>query len=157
MSAHHGQQPGVCKTLWTSVASERRLLVPGVRLISQACLDFGVSPLSVLLVPATWCDHLMLRQAIPLRSVRASCPSSASNGRPDHSLLNTLHALQALKALLMKHVDIELFHDLNNDIQRLEESIHSDAQHAVRRSLVLGPQHSLLFNVSSILASRVDE
>jgi hypothetical protein len=99
----------------------------------------------------------MLRQAISLRSVRVPCPSSASHGRPNHALLNTLHALQVLQALLMKHVDIELFHDLNNDIQRLEESIHSDAQHAVRRSLVLGPQHSLLFNISSIFASRVDE
>jgi hypothetical protein len=83
--------------------------------------------------------------------------SSASNGRSDHSLLNTLHTLQVLEALLMKHVDIELFHDLNDNVQRFEEAVHSDSQHAVCRGLVFRPQHSLVFNVPIIFASRVDQ
>jgi hypothetical protein len=50
--------------------------------------------------------------------IRAPCRlSSASNGRSDHALLYALHTLQVLEALLMKHIDIELFHDLNDNVQ----------------------------------------
>jgi hypothetical protein len=57
----------------------------------------------------------------------------------------------------MEHVDIQLFHDLDNDIQRFKEAVHGDSQHAICRGLVLRPQHSLVLNVPSILTSRVDK
>jgi hypothetical protein len=58
-----------------------------------------------------------LRQAICRKFVLHVRLSSASNGRSDHALLNTLHAPQVLESLFVEHVDIELFHDLNNDVQ----------------------------------------
>jgi hypothetical protein len=70
-----------------------------------------------MFAPAISWDLLVSWQAVRLEFVLRVRLSSASNGRPDHALLNTLHTLQVLKALLMKHVDIELFHDLNNNVQ----------------------------------------
>lgn len=43
--------------------------------------------------------------------------SSPSNGGPSHALLDTLYALQILEPLLMEHINIELFHDLDNHVQ----------------------------------------
>jgi hypothetical protein len=134
--------------------SDVERLIQGVRLNFQARMELVVS---TFLCCASWQFGQIFDAVVRLTMVLHVRTSSASHGRPNHPLLNTLHALQVLEALLMKHVDIKLFHDLNNNVQRFEESIHSDAQHAVRRSLVIGPEHSLLFNVSSIFASRVDE
>jgi hypothetical protein len=76
--------------------------------------------------------------------------SSASNSRSGHALLNTLYTLQVLESLLMYHINIQLFHDLNYDVQRLEEPIHSYTQHAVRCSLVLRLQNSLVLIVPRV-------
>ena len=57
----------------------------------------------------------------------------------------------------MEYIDIELFHDLNNNVQRFEESVHGDSQHAICRGLVLRPQYSLVLNVPSIFTSSADK
>jgi hypothetical protein len=83
--------------------------------------------------------------------------SSASDSRSDHALLNALHTLQVLESILVQHIHVQLFHDLNHDVERLEEAVHSNAQHAVCRGLVLRPQDCLLLVTSSVFASGIDQ
>ena len=84
-------------------------------------------------------------------------PSSASNSRSDHALFDTLNALQILKPVLVQHIHVQLFHDLDHDVERFEEAVHSNAQHAVGRGFVLGPQDCLFLIASSIFTSSIDE
>lgn len=83
--------------------------------------------------------------------------SSSSNRSPSHALLDTLYTLQILESLLMQHINIELFHDLNHNIQRFEKAVDSDAQHAICCGFILGSQDSLLLDIFHILAGSGDE
>lgn len=40
----------------------------------------------------------------------------------------------------LKHINIQLLHHLQHHTQRLHKPVHGDAQHAVRRRAVFGPQ-----------------
>ena len=96
------------------------------------------------------------------RSVLSSCamfvqPSSASNSRSNHALLDTLHTLQIFQSFLVQHIHIQLFHDLDDDIERLEEAVYGNAQHAVRCRFVLSLQDRLLLVTHGIFARSIDE
>lgn len=83
--------------------------------------------------------------------------SGAPNSSSNHALLDTLHTLQILEPVLMQNINIQLFHDLDYNVERLEEAVDGYAQHAVGRSLVLGPQDGLVLVTTSIFASGIDK
>ena len=99
---------------------------------------------------------LSYRSVLPACAVSVQS-SSAPNSRSNHALLDTLHALQIFQSFLVQHIHIQLFHDLDDDIERLEEAVHGNAQHAVRRSFVLSLQDRLLLVTHGIFARSIDE
>lgn len=60
-----------------------------------------------------------------------SVPSGASLCGPDHSLFHALSALEIFETLVLEDINIELLHDLQDNIETLEEAVHRDTKHAV--------------------------
>lgn len=87
-------------------------------------------------------------------------PASFSKSRSDssdlarHSLLDTLHAFQALNALLVQHIGVKLLHHLHHNHQAFEEPVHRDAQHARGRGPVVHLQDASLGLSAGVLWSR---
>lgn len=42
--------------------------------------------------------------------------------------------------LVFQNVDVQLFHDLHNEVEALHEAVDGDAEHAVRGSFVMDPE-----------------
>lgn len=57
--------------------------------------------------------------------------SGASLCGSNHSLFYTLSAVQVFETLVLKDINIEFLHDLQDNIETLEEAIHRDTKHTV--------------------------
>jgi hypothetical protein len=67
--------------------------------------------------------------------------SGASLCGSNHSLLDALGAFKIFEALLLEDINVKFLHDLQDDIETLEEAIYRDTKHPVGSSAVDGAKY----------------
>jgi hypothetical protein len=67
--------------------------------------------------------------------------SSASLCSSNHTLLDALGAVEILDALFLKYVKIQFLHDLQDNVETLEEAIHGYTKHTICGSAIDGAKY----------------
>jgi hypothetical protein len=82
-------------------------------------------------------DRLAVGLLLEIKSTDSDL-SGASLCGSNHSLLDALCAVKIFKALVLEDINIKLLHDLQDNIETLEEAIHRDTKHTVCSGAVHG-------------------